>query len=750
MVVQRKYLPGFLAGELDPLMHGRIEADQYTYGLELCENFVAVNEGPLVKRPGFEYICQADATSNWLTAFRFSIEQEYAIEWGQQKTRFFTNGGRIETAPGVAYELATPYGAGDVRRLSTQQSYDRLYIDHPAYKPGWLARTSAVTFMHGDQVLENGPFGDANRDEAVTVLASGTTGVITLTASSSIFAPGHAGALFQLEAKDFSTIKSWQSGMKDTVAGEIVRNEGKAYTAASSGTTGASPPIHVEGSEWDGAGKKDINDDGPYGVQWTYRHDKFGIMRITAVAGGGLSATATVVRRLPDQLTSVASWHWRHAAMSDAAGWPSHVVHAFGRQMHFKGLEVIGSVVNDYGGGRVNFATFTNSGTLAADLAFRRTMETEDPPLWVASDNRGVLVGTASKELAIAPTNAAAALSGDNISMKKQSFYGSEAVPAVQVGTETMFVERGARRLRSADYDFSSDRYAPIDITAAARHITQSGVLQLAHQRLPFALVYGVRGDGQLIVHASTKLQVKGFSRFVLGGGARAISAVSIVGADGKADELWLLVERPQGGGVLREIWKQARWRELGDDTEASFFVDCGTSFTAAPGQTTFPGFGHLAGQTVAVLAAGGVVPGVTVDGGGAFHLPPASVPKNRAFTVTVGLPFAAAATTLRPNVETRAGPSVGVLLRARKLALRLLETLGLRVGAVEGELEDVIDRPTRSRMDAPIPLFTGDTSGAVEMETTRDGRVRWISADPLPAIVNAAMLSLEVDERDA
>jgi hypothetical protein len=749
MVAQRKYLPGFVAGEIDPLMHGRIETDQYGYGLERCENFVAVNEGPLVKRPGFEYVCEADGVSTWLTAFRFSIEQEYAIEWSEQKARFYTNGGRIETAPGVAYELALPYAAGAAPRLSTQQSYDRLYIDSTGYKPGYIARTGPVTFSYGELVLENGPFADQNTDQAVSVTASGTTGAITLTATAALFRSGHVGSLFQVEAKDFSTIKSWAAGMKDVAAGEIVRSEGKAYTALTGGTTGANAPIHTDGAEWDGQGKKDINDDGPYGVQWQYRHDKFGIARISAAAGNGLSASAQVVRRLPDQLTTVPSWRWRYAAFSADAGWPSHVIHAFGRQLHFKGLDVVASVVNDYGGGRANFATFTSSGTLAADLAFRRTMDADNPPLWVASDNRGVLLGTATVEVAIAPTNSQAALSSDNISAKKQSSYGSEAVPPVQMGTDTVFVERGGRRLRAADYDFGSDRYAPVDLTAAARHVTRGEVVQLALQRLPYAVLYGVRGDGQLIVHAATKLAMKGFSRVVLGGGARALSAVSIVGADGKSDELWLLVERPQGGGSRREIWRQSAWRELGDDGRQAFFVDCGAAFTAAPGQTEFHGFTHLAGQAVAVLANGGVVPSVTVDDAGSFVLPATSVPAF-AYSIVVGLPFTAEAITLRPNVDTRAGPSVGLMQRARKVALRLLETMGLRVGGPDGELEEVIDRPTSAKMDAAIPLFTGDTDGAVDVETSADGRVRWVSSDPLPAIINSAMLTLELDERGA
>lgn len=747
---------GFIGGEVDPLLSGRVETDQYSYGLELCENFVAVNEGPIVKRPGFEYICPAAPTASWLGAFRFSVDQEYVIEWSQLKARFYTNGGRIETSPGVAYEIATPYVAAHASRLSTQQSYDRLYINHASYPPGSLLRTSASTFAHGVTDLRNGPFLDSNTNEAVTVIANGSSvgATITLTASAAIFAGSDVGSLFRIEAQDYSSVKSWEPGMKGVLTGEFTRSDGKVYQAQGNGTTGSNPPSHDEGSEWDGQLKNDLaNDKGPYGVQWLYVHDRFGIVRITGFTSGTVVA-ATVLRRLPSQVTSVATRRWAYAAFSATRGWPGLVAHCFGRQVHIKGFDVIGSVVGDYGGGQCNFATYSGSGILAADLSFRRTLAIADVPLWAVDDNDKLLAGTATTELAIGAVNAGLAVSGDNIKGPPQSRYGSEAVFPVQVGTDTIFVERGGRRLRAADFNFASDRYAPVDITASARHITRGGLLQLATQRIPYQLLYGVRGDGQLVAHANTRLEIKGFARTVLGGGARALSAVSVVGEDNKTDELWLLVERRSGAGaLLREIWRQTEWRELGTDQREAFFVDGGTRVAASGGQASFTGFTHLAGQPIAVLANGGVVPGVSVAADGSFTLPAASVPA-APYTLIVGLAYTATAVTLRPPARNRAGYIQGLKQRVRKVVLRLIETLGIKVGGymsngTPGLLDNVIDRPASADMDAAIPLFTGDTSGSVDTEINRDGRTRFVSADPLPAIITAAMLSIEVDEND-
>lgn len=751
MAAVRKLLTAFLGGEISPLLSGRVDTEQYAYGLATCENFVPVNEGPLVKRPGFAYVCDADATSSWLSAFRFSITQEYMLEWGAAKLRFYTNDARIETSPGVAYEVVTPYAAADAPRISSQQNYDRLYLNHGSYPPAALSRTGAATFAHANITLNNGPFLDQNRDETATITVSGTLtvgGAITVSCTAAIFAASDVGSQLRIEARDFSTIKSWEPGMTGVVAGDVVRSEGKAYTALTSGTTGTKIPTHWRGAEYDGQGRNDlVNAKGPYGVQWEFRHDLYGIVEI-----GGFTSTTqvtgTVKRRVPDSVSSVGTHRWSLAAFSATRGWPQVVRKAFGRMIHFKDLDVIGTVVGDYGGGQMNFETTTDAGALAADLGFRRTLDASDPPLWAVVD-RELLVGTASGELAIGAINSAAAVAGDNIRSQPQSYYGSETVWPETVGTRIVFVERGGRRVRSAEYDFGRDRYVPEDLTAASRHITRGGLLQLALQRSPHALLYAVRGDGQLIVHADTRGEIKGWARTVCGGAAEVLSAVSIVGADGKTDTLWLLVERTRADGVKREIWRQQPWRDLGEDADEQFYVDAGVRIEASAGQTAFTGLTHLADTDIAVLAGGAVVPGVSVASDGSFTLPAAAAP-DVPYILIAGLPYTALAVTLRAEVALRGGSIQGLLKRVRKVVLRLLETVGIKAGALDGVPEDLIDRPASAAMDAPIPLFSGDTSGPIDMDHDRDGQVRFVSDRPLAAIITAAMLSLEVDEADA
>lgn len=748
MSMRRHILTGFMAGELDPHLDGRIDTDNYVYGLATCENFVAINEGPLIKRQGFAFIREAHPSSTWLTAFRPSIEREYVIEWGDQRLRFFTDGARIETSPGVAYEVTTPYPASAAPVISAQQSFDRQYLAHPSYPPSAIRRDTVLTFAFETIANENGPFLDTNTDDTRTLTVSDTVGSIVI-AGNAGFTNGHVGSLFRIEAADFSSIVQWEPSMKDIVAGEFVRNRGKVYQALTSGATGTVEPEHTEGAEWDGSTKRDVlNDKGPYGILWEYVHDRFGIVQITAVNSAS-EAVGTVVRRLPNSLVTVPSARWAHSAFSNEAGWPSLVTIFKGRLIHFKGIDIIGSVAGDFAGGRVNYSAFTSDRRIEADLAFRRTIGLADPPLWVSTD-RQLLIGTASLEMAIGPQNNQSAFSGINIQAEPQSYYGSERVFPVTIGTETLFTERGGRRVRAADYDFGRDRYDAPDLNATSRHITASGVVQLGHQRVPHSLVFGVRGDGQLIVHAKSRSEIKGWTRFVLGGGARALSAVSVVGEDGKSDDLWLLVQRVNGAGqTVKEIWKQAPWRDLGTPVEESFYVDGGVRIAAAAGVATFTGLTHLAGQPVAVLANGKVIPNLSVSSSGTLTLPPDAVP-NRPFVVMVGLAYTARAITMRPEPRDERASIAGLRQRIVKSITRVLETLHLQVSGPGGTPEEMTPRRAGQLMDSQIPPLSDDLDGLPDAEFDRAGRTIWTSARPLPATITMVMQNIDVSDRDA
>lgn len=745
-------------GELSQRMHGRVDTAIYSIAAAEMFNFVPTVEGPAMKRTGFAYIRAALASSTWLSSFIFSRTQAYVVEWGEETLRFFTNGGRIETSPGVAYELAVPYTAAQAPFVSRQQSYDRQYLAHREHAPAALTRLTAETFSHAALTLLDGPFADQNVDEAITVAVTGTLtvgGTATITSTGgAIFEDGHVGSSFMVEAKDFSDIPAWEAGLAGVTSGTTkVRSDGKAYVAASTGRSGTVQPTHSRGTEYDGrsdGAALDINGAGPYGVKWTYEHDRFGIGTITAIGGGGTTATVTVTRRFPASLGSVGSHRWAHGAFSAEAGWPSHVLLAFGRLIFFTDFEIVASVAGDFGGGRVNMSPFTESGLLTPDMAFRKRLSISNPILWVKED-RDIIVGTADGEYAIRKINTGEIFSSDNIECVKQSSYGSAAVEPVQIGTATLFVQKSGRKIREADYQLERDRYVSPNIAVWQRHILKSGAKQLVFQQEPEEMVWAVRNDGLLVLHPHVPEQeVKGFARAQHAAGD-VLSAVSIPSEDGTLDELWVLVD---AGAAGKSVERQALpWEEGESALEDAFYVDSGVSYDGAP-LGTFPEAGnegaidHLAELAVSVLADGGVVPGLTVSEG-----PNATVTLPGGMTaskVHIGRGYQARLQWLRPEVKLPGdGTAQGKRKRIVSITLRLLETVGIKFDAGTGSPFNLVDRPGSAPMDAPVPPFTGDTPiKPVAGNWERDGQGTIVSDDPLPCMVIAAMPTFELGDR--
>lgn len=733
-------------GELSPLMSGRVDTKIYAIGAAIMENFAPMIEGPVQKCPGFERIRAAASTATWLTTFVFNQTQGYVIEGSEGKARFYTNGGRIESGPTAPYEVTVPYTAADWPRVRTQQSYDVLYMVDGEHPQGRLARTSATTFAYAALDLKNGPFKDGNGDETITVSVSGGSlaegASVTVSASAAIFAAGHVGALFQVEAKDFSTVEAWQVGIDSVTIGTKRRSDGKVYVAATAGTTGQIAPTHDEGSAWDGSSTgKDVNGKGPYGVRWTYLHDRFGIVRITAVAGDGLSATATVIRRVPDSLASVASWRWAHAAFSNAEGWPNLVAIWNGRLCFWKGVWLYGSVVGDY----ANFQAYTSAGYLAADLAFRMRLASSDEPLWVKVD-RVMLVGTAREEWAIGPLNAAAGVAGDNIKAEKQSRYGSADVVPVEAGTDVIYVQRGGRQFRAAQYSFGTDRYESPNLNRWARHIARPRVVQLAVQQLTEELVLGVRSDGQLVMRSyDPEQEIKGFARRVLGQGGKVLSAVVIPNEDASRDDVWALCQ----WGSAKSVQKMADWWEVdapgsaGMALKDAMFVDDAISQTLESPSATITGLDWLVGASASILADGVVVPPIMVPPSGTITLPFAAKVR------TVGRGYRAQLKILPPELRDPTGQSAtGKIKRLVWVVLRLLASAGVKLKTNVRE-QDMLDRPISAPMDAPPPLFTGDTQDKqIGGEPNRQGDWSVVSDDPLPLILAAAMPRYEVSDK--
>jgi len=169
---------------------------------------------------------------------------------------------------------------------------------------------------------------------------------------------------------------------------------------------------------------------------------------------------------------------------------------------------------------------------------------------------------------------------------------------------------------------------------------------------------------------------------------------------------------------------EQMTSRTFGEQKDA-FFVDSGVLYDSTAA-TTIPGFDHLEGEEVAVLADGVDVGPLTVSGGEITLT-------QSAFTVAGGKAFASKAIPMRMDISSQEGTSQGSLKVISEVSFSFLNTLGTKYGRNSDNLFDI-----GLSDDVPPALFTGNVVEHLRAGfNTEDDFVVYHDA-PLPCTVRA------------
>lgn len=588
-------ISSFNAGEFSPLLLGRTDVKYYQNGCRRCRNFLVSKQGPARRRPGNRFVAEVKTSANrtWLWRFEFNVQQAYVLEFGNLYIRFYASHGVV----GAPFEVVTPYTTADLQHsdgsfaLRFVQSGDVLYICHPNYAPRKLTRTGPATFAISVMTNLGGPFKDLDLTNTTTVYASAASGAgITLTASAAIFLATHIGALFYMEQKNVDTIPMWESG-KVVGAGARRRSDGKNYVTAAGGTTGTVKPTHSVGSKYDGDA----------GAQWTFEDPGYGYARITAIGGGGTTATADVVSNFPflAVLVANATTRWAFGSWSDAEGWPDNVTFFRERLCFSRNRNVWQSVAGDF----ESFASKDTSGTVTAEQAISSdvTSDRANQIQWLAPFDIALVIGTMGDESGMSEISTTEAFGPGNVRNRKQSEYGSRHAAPARVGEGLLFIHRSGRKVRDLIYSWEKDGFIANDTTVLAEHITKGGITGMAYQQEPDSIAWCVRADGALLgLTLDREQDVKGWHPHRIGGYAdvaktqyAVVESVTVIPSPAlDRDELWMIVRRTVNGATKRYVEWQEYYHEEGDDPEDAFYVDSGLTLNNTKNAVLTPGVG--------------------------------------------------------------------------------------------------------------------------------------------------------------
>lgn len=787
-----KIIQSLNGGELSPLMDFRIDQAKYQSGCRTVENFIPLIYGGVERRPGTKYVATAkDTTAVRMVDFVYSVDDAYALEFGNQYIRFYKDGAQI-TSGGSPYEIATPYLTADLFDLQFEHSADVTYITHPDYEPRKLQRTASTpTFTLTALSFEDGPFLNMNEDNTDTITVSeiaaggiATGASVTLTAvgctpfvtgttaghspsGSAATSKSTTGALFKIVhslGKADGTSNVNKSFTSATSSDSLLVYKGIHWYFVTNGTwTGQITLqrsydnsvweiVHTVSSQNNDNNKTDMiekNGDAYYKMvstkgayaAWSGTADcqffvsdlsHTGIVKITAVAST-TSATATVLATIS---STDATHRWAEGAWSNYRGWPISVAISPEERLTFAGstsypLNVWGSVSGDY--------TSMKEGTLDDDAIIFSLVGAgqQNQVRWILSKN-ALIIGTYGGEHVLGGANEDEALTPTNVHAEMQSSYGSSSVAGLMINNAIVFLQRGGRKLREMIYAYTEQAYVSDDLTTFSNHITESGITNMAYQRSPDPILWCIRTDGQIAIMGYEKKQdFDSWARFVTytsnGTVESDFESACIIPTSGEEDQIWVSVERKIGASTYRYI-EYFSTRAFTAQNDA-YFVDCGITYDGVS-TTTITGLGHLEGETVQVQGNGANLGTYTVSGG-AITLTSAVT------SAKIGLYYP---TSVKPTKLDIGGLGISTTKKISKAIISFYRTLGGRCGSDSSNMETITFRTGADHLGSPPSLFTGIKEISFPGGYEREGNIIIEQKEPLPMTVLGIALDLGVE----
>lgn len=782
-------ISSFNAGEFSPYLEARTNLDKYRNSCKTLENFIITPYGPANRRAGTEYLggAKSNSTRCRLIGLDISDTNHIVMELGVGYIRFWKNGALITSggtpveAVQVNYLNATtgvtpthPYQEADLRNVQVCQINNIVYFSHPSYPPQRLSRISDTNWTIGEV-----PFGDPSiknnwapmLDQNVTtttITPSATSGTaITLTASSGIFQSGHVGSYWELAHPNPTTFIS-QNIDSTNATSSTITILGK-WSLQTFGTWTATVDLQAStdnGTTWNTVRTYRSNGDfnatssGEEQVETLFRLRVSGFSATTSSTAprvmlspldptlrglvritGFTSATSVTARVLKSLGGAAATSQWREGAFSAVKGYPSAVA------LHDSRVIYAGTSSNPsslWGSYTNDFQNFKQGAYDADSWFFTLASTTGGQIQWLVSKS-ALLIGTTLDEWSMAASDQTRPITPTNVNVRQQSHYGSSPLGAQIINDTILYIQRMNRKIRELIYTWSSESWVSNDITALAEHTTRTGILETAYQRVSDAILWFVRGDGQLVsMTYEREQQVVGFARHITDGVVESVATINGTNAE---DEVWLLVRRTVNGATVRYVERlKLGMRDALDTADKSnwWYVDSGVLRTFGSPTATITGLSHLEGKAVSVWADNAVgsliVTQPTVVGGQITLQIPAS-------RVLVGLPFTSTLVPQRVDTNLQDGTSQGRRMRIPRMNIKVYQSTGGELSTDGVNWFPLVSRVLTDNMDSSPPVLNG-YERAYASSNWADGVDLYVrQTQPVPFTVAALVVNFEVSE---
>ena len=504
-------------------MEGRTDFAKYFNGASNIENFVVLPHGPVTRRPGTYFVSEIKTSSakTRLIPFTFSTEQTYVLELGNNYIRFFKDSGQITESNKVISAITKA---------------------NPA-----VVTSNGHGFINGDFVNISGVVGMTEVNNKTFKVADKTTNTFELQnvdgvdINSSAFttygSAGVANRIYQITT-EFTTAQLFD--LKFAQSADVMYICHPDHEATKLSRTG-----HTSWS----LDEVDFGDNGPYldpntttttitpqqtaaatsktltlsaitgvngGVGWLAT-DVGRIVKFnggTAIITARTNATVAVATILTAFTNTDATASFQLGSFSDTTGHPSSVSFFEQRLVFAATNDQPQTIFFSKSGDYENMSAGTNDD----DAMVYTIASNQVNAIKSMKATRTLIVMTTGGEYSVSAGNGSA-ITPTNISIVKQSNYGSAGVDALSIGNATIFLQRAKRKIRELAYNFDTDGYVAPDLTILSDHITETGIVQMDYQQEPHSVVWAARTDGVLSGLTYNRLEnVVAWHRHILGG----------------------------------------------------------------------------------------------------------------------------------------------------------------------------------------------------------------------------------------
>lgn len=461
----------------------------------------------------------------------------------------------------LTYSVASPYTAADlfdsngVARLKYIQSADVLYLFHPEYKTRALTRQADNSWNLVSVVYEDGAYLNTNTT-ATTITLSGTSGTVSVTASTGIFSSGDVDRLIRFKdpAGEWTWLTIITYGSPTQVTARIDGQNASAGTATTDWRLGV----------W--------SDTTGFPATGTFFQDRLYL-------GGGPIA-------YPDRVDAT-----KTGGYSDTF-------------LLFAPTEVDGSVSDD--------------NAIAVTLPSRQVnaiqwMHSDATGLIIGTTGLEWVL-RASQSAVLTPANAKPDPISSTRSSSIRPVLASSGTVFVQKSRSKIFdmiFSYDIDRLKPRDVSVTADHLVGLGVVDIAYQQEPLNVIWVATES---GLLIGVTyypDEGVFGYHRHTLGGVSDSD----GSPAKVEQVLTISSDDGKRDDLWVVVKRYINGSTRRYIERLAPNYIDGDLIEDSRFLDCGATYSGSA-TNSIAGLGYLEGETVKILADGRTHPDLVVTDG--------------------------------------------------------------------------------------------------------------------------------------